>query len=127
MPRSARDSSASTTRPTARQAPGRFWKAWAGAAAGGTGRACGGALAATGTSLDRLIAVGGGARSETWIAMLATVLGLPVQLPAAGDFGAAFGAARLGLMAATGAGPAVCTAPPIARSFDPDTALAPAF
>ncbi|HMO06373.1 MAG TPA: xylulokinase [Paracoccaceae bacterium] len=90
-------------------------------------RDCRDALAATGTSIDRLIAVGGGARSETWIAMLATVLGLPVQLPAAGDFGAAFGAARLGLMAATGAGPAVCTAPPIARSFDPDTALAPAF
>lgn len=90
-------------------------------------RDCRDALAATGTRIDRLVAVGGGARSDTWLAMLATVLGLPVQLPAAGDFGAAFGAARLGLMAATGAGAGACTAPPVARTFDPDPALVPAF
>jgi sugar (pentulose or hexulose) kinase len=37
-------------------------------------------------------------------------LGLPVDLPADGDFGAAFGAARLGLIAAEKADPlAICT------------------
>jgi xylulokinase len=45
---------------------------------------------------------------------MATVLGVPIEVPEAGDFGAAFGAARLGLMAAEGADPAsVCTPPAI--------------
>jgi xylulokinase len=90
-------------------------------------RDCRDALAATGTRIDRLTAVGGGARSDYWLAAIATALGTPVQVPAAGDFGAAFGAARLGLMAATGAGVRICTPPPIARTIDPDTALSGAF
>lgn len=90
-------------------------------------RDCRDALAATGTRPDRLIAVGGGARSAYWCALIATVLGLPVALPEEGDFGAAFGAARLGLMAATGAGAEIATPPAIARAFEPDPALAPAF
>ena len=85
------------------------------------------ALAATGTRIDSLIAVGGGSRSDYWLAAIATAFGLPVEVPAAGDFGAAFGAARLGLMAATGAGAEIATAPAIARSIAPDRALAPAF
>ena len=85
------------------------------------------ALAATGTKLERLIAVGGGSRSDYWLRTIATALNVPVQLPVAGDFGGAFGAARLGLMAATGAGAEVCTLPPIARTVEPDTALTAAF
>jgi xylulokinase len=85
------------------------------------------ALAATGTKLERLIAVGGGTRSDYWLRAIATALNVPVQLPVAGDFGGAFGAARLGLMAATGAGAEVCTLPPIARVIEPDTALTQAF
>jgi xylulokinase len=54
-------------------------------------------------------------------------LDCPVQLPVAGDFGGAFGAARLGLMAATGAGAEIATLPPIARTIDPDPALTDAF
>ena len=50
-----------------------------------------------------------------------------MQLPVAGDFGGAFGAARLALMAATGAGAEIATLPPIARSIDPDPALTDAF
>ena len=50
-----------------------------------------------------------------------------LDVPEQGEFGAALGAARLGMMAATGAGPEIATAPPVARSHDPDTALAPAF
>lgn len=90
-------------------------------------RDCRDALAATGTRIDRLIAVGGGARSDYWLQAIATALGVPVLLPAAGDFGAAFGAARLAMMAATGAGAELATQPPIARRIDPDAALSPAF
>lgn len=90
-------------------------------------RDCRDALAATGTRPERLIAVGGGARSAYWCALIASTLGLPVALPEEGDFGAAFGAARLGMMAATGAGAEIATPPAIARAFEPDPVLAPAF
>ncbi len=90
-------------------------------------RDCVDALRGTGTRFDRLIAVGGGSRSEYWLRAIATSLGLPVEVPEAGDFGGAFGAARLGLMAATGAGAEIATAPRIERVVGPDPALAPAF
>jgi xylulokinase len=90
-------------------------------------RDCRDALAATGTRLDRLLAVGGGSRSDYWLAAIATALGVPVQVPAAGEFGAAFGAARLALMAATGAGAEIAAPPPLAREIAPDPALAAAF
>jgi xylulokinase len=85
------------------------------------------ALAATGTRIDRLLAVGGGSRSDYWLRAIATALDIPVHLPVAGDFGGAFGAARLGLMAATGAGAEIATLPPIARSIDPDRSLTAAY
>lgn len=85
------------------------------------------ALAATGTKLERLLAVGGGSRSDYWLRAIATALDCPVSLPVAGDFGGAFGAARLGLMAATGAGAEVATLPEIAREILPDPALKDAF
>jgi xylulokinase len=85
------------------------------------------ALAATGTRISRLLAVGGGSRSDYWLRAIATALDIPVHLPVAGDFGGAFGAARLGLMAATGAGAEIATLPPIARSIDPDRSLTAAF
>jgi xylulokinase len=77
------------------------------------------ALTGTGTRIDRLIGVGGGTKSDYWVQAIATSLGLPVDLPDAGDFGGAFGAARLGLMAATGAGVEACGTPPIARTVEP--------
>ncbi len=86
------------------------------------------ALASAGTKLTRVTAIGGGSRSRYWLKAIATALGLPVDLPADGDFGAAFGAARLGLIAAEGADPfAVCTAPATAETIEPDTALAGAY
>lgn len=82
------------------------------------------ALAAAGTEPGRVIAVGGGSRSRYWLRALATALGLPVDVPADGDFGASFGAARLGLIAATGAEPLeVCTAPAVAETIMPDVGL----
>lgn len=85
------------------------------------------ALAATGTRLTQVLAVGGGSKSEYWLKAIATALDVPLLLPAAGDFGGAFGAARLALMAATGAGAEVATMPPIAREIAPDRALTTAF
>ena len=90
-------------------------------------RDCRDALAATGTRIESLLAVGGGSRSDYWLAAIATALGCPVQVPVAGDFGGAFGAARLALMAATGAGAEIATPPAIARTIQPDTTLLPAF
>jgi xylulokinase len=84
------------------------------------------ALAQTGTQIDTLIAVGGGSASRHWLEVMATTLGHPIQIPVAGDFGAAFGAARLGMMAATG-DLSLATPPKISATIDPDTALAPAF
>ncbi|KAA3517681.1 xylulokinase [Agrobacterium vitis] len=78
------------------------------------------ALKSAGTSLSRVTAIGGGSRSRYWLASIATTLGIPVDIPADGDFGAAFGAARLGLIAATGADPlAVCSAPPTEATIEP--------
>ena len=88
---------------------------------------CRDALAATGTRIDNALALGGGSRSTHWLEMLATVLGVPLQVPAAGDFGAALGAARLGLRAATGAGAEIATPPPVDRTIDPRPDLQEAF
>ncbi|MFT4003869.1 MAG: xylulokinase [Rhizobium sp.] len=82
------------------------------------------ALRSAGTDIARVTAIGGGSRSRYWLASIATALGVPVDLPADGDFGAAFGAARLGLIAATGADPvAVCTPPQTAGTIDPVASL----
>ncbi|MDN2581972.1 xylulokinase [Aquibium sp. ELW1220] len=86
------------------------------------------ALKAAGTTLARVTAIGGGSRSRVWLKAIATALRMPVDLPADGDFGAAFGAARLGLIAATGADPlAVCTAPATAETIEPETGLEAAY
>ncbi|WP_026620693.1 xylulokinase [Ensifer sp. WSM1721] len=86
------------------------------------------ALRAAGTRLTRVTAIGGGSRSRYWLKSIATALNLPVDLPADGDFGAAFGAARLGLIATTGADPvAVCTAPETAETIVPEASLVPAY
>lgn len=78
--------------------------------------------------VGRVVAVGGGSRSRYWTKAIATVLGVPVDVPVGGEIGAAFGAARLGRVAATGEDPlAVMTPPPIAETIDPDPALMPAF
>ena len=84
------------------------------------------ALAATGTDITTLIAVGGGSASKVWLETLASILQTPIALPVAGDFGAAFGAARLGMMAAT-SDTTLATPPKLHATIDPDAALADAF
>ncbi|MCF6444033.1 xylulokinase [Nereida sp. MMG025] len=90
-------------------------------------RDCLEALRATGTQIDTLVAVGGGANSPYWLEAIATALNLAIDVPQDGDFGGAFGAARLALMAQTGAGVEVCTPPPISQTIEPNTALLSAF
>ncbi|MDH3264951.1 MAG: FGGY-family carbohydrate kinase, partial [Paracoccaceae bacterium] len=90
-------------------------------------RDCRDALAATGTKFQTLLALGGGSRSAYWLEAIATALGQPVSVPVDGDFGGAFGAARLGLMAATGAGAEIATPPQIACQIDPNKALSATF
>ncbi|MBX3574593.1 MAG: xylulokinase [Mesorhizobium sp.] len=86
------------------------------------------ALHAAGTELSRVTAIGGGSRSRYWLGVIANTLGIAVDIPADGDFGAAFGAARLGLIAATSTDPlAVCTPPATSASIEPDTALSAAY
>ncbi|MES0024001.1 MULTISPECIES: xylulokinase [unclassified Mesorhizobium] len=86
------------------------------------------ALKTAGTILTRVTAIGGGSRSRYWLKAIATALQVPVDIPADGDFGAAFGAARLGLIASTGADPlAVCTAPRTDATIEPDAALGGAY
>ncbi|MGI9369879.1 MAG: xylulokinase, partial [Ruegeria sp.] len=49
------------------------------------------AMKATGTRVQQVLAVGGGARSGYWLSAIATALDVPVAIPEKGDFGAAFG------------------------------------
>lgn len=86
------------------------------------------ALKAAGTNVKRATAVGGGSKSRLWLKIISTVLGIPLDVPADGEFGAAFGAARLGLVASTGADPlSVLTRPRIAQRVDPETKAAAAY
>ena len=90
-------------------------------------RDCLEALKGTDTSFTRLLAVGGGTRSPYWVETLATVLGVSLDIPDKGEFGAALGAARLA-MTATGADLAtVMRAPPISHTIDPRSDLIEAY
>jgi len=85
------------------------------------------AIAGTGARIDHLIAVGGGSRSQYWLSVIATVLGVPIHVPAAGDFGGAFGAARLAMMAAGQGGAEIAVPPPTDQIIEPVSGLGGAF
>jgi xylulokinase len=75
-------------------------------------RDCLDALTASGTSVLEADVIGGGSRSRIWVAILASVLGIPLHRIEEGEHGAALGAARLARLALTGEHPsAVCHAP----------------
>lgn len=91
-------------------------------------RDCLSVLRAAGTDIESALAVGGGARSRLWLKMVATIIGRPLEIPKDGEIGAAFGAARLGLIAATGSDPAdICSKPPIEGVVEPDADFAGAY
>jgi xylulokinase len=85
---------------------------------------CLAALSAAGTRVTAADAIGGGSQSRFWLAVLASILDLPLNRLDAGEAGAALGAARLGRMAATGEQPsAVCRPPHRIETIAPDPAL----
>ena len=86
------------------------------------------ALRVTGAQLQRVLAIGGGTGSAYWVELCATVLNLPLDLPKAGEFGAAMGAARLAQCAVSGENPEqVMQKPEIARTVQPRAELVQAF
>jgi xylulokinase len=91
-------------------------------------RDCLDALAQSGTIVREADVIGGGSRSRAWIGILSAVLGIPLHRLGDGEHGGAFGAARLGRIAATGEDPErVCTPPPRVETILPDPALAEAY
>lgn len=91
-------------------------------------RECADAFRSTGTTIDSLLAIGGGSRSDLWLKMLATCLDVELNVPISSELGAAFGAARLGMIAANDASPnTVLTQPKIARTIAPDRVLVPQY
>jgi xylulokinase len=69
--------------------------------------------------------VGGGARSAFWGQLLADTLGLPLDLPDNAERGAAFGAARLAMLAAdAGSIEEICSAPALRARVEPRRAVA---
>ena len=86
------------------------------------------ALRAGGATINRLMAVGGGTKSVIWMKIMATAMGLPIDLPASGEVGGAFGAARMGLVAATGEDfRKVFTRPKTAKTFTPEKSATAAY
>ena len=78
------------------------------------------ALKATGADLNSLVVLGGGSSSIYWQKLISTVLNIAVDIPKEGDFGAAFGAARLGMIAANNANPyEICKTPIIVNTIYP--------
>jgi hypothetical protein len=59
-------------------------------------RDCQRVLKDAGTDFSRLLAVGGGSKSELWLKLIATNLDIEIALPEDGDFGGSLGVARLG-------------------------------
>jgi xylulokinase len=86
------------------------------------------ALAATDAKLEKIIAIGGGSASRYWVQLISTLFGVPLQLPVSGEFGAALGAARLGMIAATDVSPeSIVTPPEIHHEVHPDGGQSAAF
>ena len=82
------------------------------------------ALAADGPPIGRLTAIGGGARSALWLAILAAAFNRSLVSVRGGDVGPALGAARLAQIAAGGGTPEqICTPPPVIAEIAPDPEL----
>lgn len=57
------------------------------------------ALKETGAEIENLFAVGGGTNSQFWLKTISNILNIPLRIPIKGEQGAAFGAARLAILA----------------------------
>ncbi|MEM5388137.1 xylulokinase [Paraburkholderia phymatum] len=79
------------------------------------------ALRSAGTELEQASFVGGGSRSPFWGRLCATALGFPLNLHEGSEVGAAVGAARLARLATANEDVhAVCVAPPVLETYEPD-------
>lgn len=86
------------------------------------------ALRSTGTTPASVIALGGGMNSPYWVKVIASVLDLPVEIPQHREFGAAFGAVRLAMLAdGLASAEKVCQAPMLSDTVFPDQSLRPQF
>ena len=90
------------------------------------------ALKSVGTEIESASLVGGGARSRFWAELIAGALGLPLHRHQGGEVGAAFGAARLAMLAHDPQERVedVCTQPPLLDRIAPPAwsgDLAPRF
>ena len=85
------------------------------------------AMRNTGAELSDIVAVGGGSQSDYWLRLLASVLNLPISVADDSAVGAAFGAARLAMMAAGQDARDVARPPVIKRTLTPDTRFNDAF
>ncbi|MFK7895746.1 MAG: xylulokinase [Myxococcota bacterium] len=82
------------------------------------------ALLSSGTEIDTVSVIGGGARSLLWGRLLASALDRPLLYRKGGDVGPALGAARLGRLAAAGGSLAeVCPPPPLDFHVDSEPGL----
>ncbi|RYE34790.1 MAG: xylulokinase [Hyphomicrobiales bacterium] len=87
------------------------------------------ALEAGSLPIKEAVVIGGGARSDAWLSILADVLNMPLRRYRQVEAGAAFGAARLARLGCSGEEPdAVCTPPSgEADIFAPHPARAAAY
>lgn len=82
------------------------------------------ALQTTGSVIERASFVGGGSRSQFWGQLIASATGMTLLRHKDGDFGGAYGAARLARMAVTGESVAsVCSMAPVAEEITPVAAM----
>jgi xylulokinase len=76
-------------------------------------------LAAAGAAPESCVLVGGGSRSEFWAQLIADATGVALDIPDGADLGGAFGAARLGMLAAGRTEQDVCAKRPLRRRIEP--------
>jgi len=82
------------------------------------------ALREAGTHVEALSVIGGGARSQYWGSILAAALGVKLQYRKGGEVGPALGAAKLAMIAVTGASVAeACAKPELIAEIEPDATL----
>lgn len=82
---------------------------------------CFDALEQGGTRIPQAYAVGGGSRSELWLQIIADICNVTLLIPERGEYGAAFGAARLAQAAVAGRyDPAIFSKPAVNRAIAPD-------